>query len=85
MNSINNQETSLSKDKILINRAKIGAEIRRIRENINLSQEQLADKMHVNRTTISKIESGKYNFSIDYLSKFAFYLDFDIVVFQKKL
>ena len=27
--------------------------------------------MHINRSTISKIENGKFNLSIDYLSKFS--------------
>ena len=30
-----------------------------------LSQDELAEKMNVNRATISKIENGKFSFSID--------------------
>ncbi len=40
--------------------------------------------MKVSRTTISKIESGKFNCSIDYLSKFSWYLDFDISLLISK-
>jgi len=60
------------------NRKKLGAEIKRIREKKEYSQEDLAVMMNVSRTTISKIENGKFNFSIDYLSKFSFFLEFPI-------
>jgi transcriptional regulator with XRE-family HTH domain len=59
-------------------RIKIGETIREIREKRGYNQEQLAEIMKVSRTTISKIESGKFNCSIDYLSKFSWFLDFDI-------
>ncbi|MDQ0477277.1 helix-turn-helix transcriptional regulator [Chryseobacterium sp. MDT2-18] len=61
-------------------RLKVGRSIREIREKRSLSQEQLADKMNISRSTISKIESGKFNCSIDYLSKFASFLDFEIIL-----
>lgn len=61
-------------------RSTIGIEIRKIRKKKGYSQEQLAQMMKVSRTTISKIETGKFNFSIDYLSKFSWFLDFDITV-----
>lgn len=65
---------------IIASRIKIGGTIREIREKRGLSQEQLADKMNISRSTISKIESGKFNCSIDYLCKFASYLDFEIIL-----
>lgn len=58
-------------------RLKMGESIREIREKRGYSQEQLAEIMKVSRTTISKIESGKFNCSIDYLSKFSWFLKFD--------
>ena len=61
-------------------RLKVAKSIREIREKRGLSQEQLADKMNISRSTISKIESGKFNCSIDYLSKFAYFLDFEIIL-----
>lgn len=61
-------------------RMKVGKSIREIREKRGLSQEQLADKMNISRSTISKIESGKFNCSIDYLSKFASFLNFEIIL-----
>jgi len=61
-------------------RLKIGEEIKKIREKNGYSQEHLANIMKVSRTTISKIENGKFNFSIDYLSKFSWVLDFDLSI-----
>lgn len=59
-------------------RLKMGESIREIREKKGYNQEQLAEIMKVSRTTISKIESGKFNCSIDYLSKFSWFLGFEI-------
>ena len=53
------------------NRCRLGTKLKNIREERNLSQEKLAELMNVDRTTISKIESGKNNCSIDYLTKFS--------------
>lgn len=75
------------KSTILGSRIKIGGTLREIRENRGMSQEQLAEKMNISRSTISKIESGKFNCSIDYLAKFASFLDFEIILqdFQQTL
>lgn len=61
-------------------RLKMGESIRQIREKKGYNQEQLAERMHISRSTISKIESGKFNCSIDYLSKFSVALGFNIVL-----
>jgi len=61
-------------------RLRMGILIREIREKRGYNQEQLAEIMKVSRSTISKIESGKFNCSIDYLSKFSWFLDFEISV-----
>jgi DNA-binding XRE family transcriptional regulator len=63
-------------------RIKIGNAIKNIREKKGYSQDELAEIMNVNRSTISKIENGKFNLSIDYLFKFSWYLDFE---FQLKV
>lgn len=60
-------------------RLKMGESIREIREKKGYNQEQLAEIMNVSRTTISKIENGKFNCSIDYLSKFSWFLGFDFL------
>lgn len=58
-------------------RIKIGDTIKGIREKKGYSQDELAGIMNVNRSTISKIENGKFNLSLDYLSKFSWFLDFE--------
>lgn len=63
-------------------RIKMGETIRKIREKKGYNQEQLAEIMKVSRTTISKIESGKFNCSIDYLSKFSWFLGFDFSIVE---
>lgn len=65
-------------------RTRIGENIREIREKKGYNQEQLAEMMKVSRTTISKIESGKFNCSINYLSKFSWYLGFDFTITNDK-
>jgi len=62
------------------NREVIGKQIRTFREKKGFSQ----DELEVNRSTISKVETGKFAITIDYLVKFAWYLDFDISVLEKK-
>lgn len=78
-NNINISSDSLE-NKIQDCRLKVGQSIREIREKRGLNQEQLAEKMQISRSTISKIENGKFNLSIDYLSKFSYFLDFEIVI-----
>jgi DNA-binding XRE family transcriptional regulator len=65
-------------------RLKMGETIREIREKRGYSQDEFAAIMEVNRSTISKIENGKFSFSIDYLSKFSWFLDFDLSVVDNK-
>lgn len=65
-------------------RIKIGDSIKNMRENKGYSQDELAEIMNVNRSTISKIENGKFNLSIDYLSKFSYHLDFEFQLKETK-
>lgn len=79
---INTDQYVKEKSVILEKRKKIGEAIRSIRENRGLSQNELAEKMNISRSTISKIEGGNFNFSIDYLSRFSLALGFEINVVQ---
>lgn len=56
-------------------RQRIGAIIQSIRVEKKLTQQQLAKKVDMIQTTISKIESGKFSASIDILSKICTALD----------
>ena len=76
---------SLIEDYILSNRKKIGESLRELREVKGFNQEQLAEIMKISRTTISKIENGKFNCSVDYLSKFSWFLRFEIKLEDKSL
>lgn len=68
---------SATEEQIKDYRLKLGDKIRIVREKRGYSQEQLAEKMDINRSTISKIENGKFNLSINYLSKFSWFLVFE--------
>ena len=86
MRNSDNQITSKSIENYLHeSRLKMGQNIREIREKRGYSQDELAEIMEVNRSTISKIENGKFSFSIDYLSKFSFFLDFDLTLLENKI
>lgn len=69
---------------IRINRSNIGMEINRYRTKKGFSQAYLADLMCISRATISKIEHGKFAISVDYLAKFAWHLDFDVRLLEKR-
>lgn len=64
-------------------RLKLGNKIRTIREQRGYSQEQLAEIMNINRSTISKIENGKFSITVDYLVRFSIFLDFEFKVIEK--
>lgn len=79
-----NKKSRPSEQYIQENREVIGKQIRTFREKKGFSQDELAEIMEVNRSTISKVETGKFAITIDYLVKFAWYLDFDISVMEKQ-
>ena len=64
-------------------RLTLGNKIRIVREQRGYSQEQLAEIMNINRSTISKIENGKFSITVDYLVRFSIYLDYEFKVVEK--
>jgi transcriptional regulator with XRE-family HTH domain len=64
-------------------REETGNRIREIREQRGLSQEQLAELMGINRSTLSKIETGKFAITIDYLYRLAWHLEFEVSITNK--
>lgn len=59
-------------------RKKIGSQVKESRETKGYSQYDLAEMLNVNRSTISKIERGKFAFTIDFLAKLSWYLKFEL-------
>ena len=64
-------------------RLKLGEAIKKTREERGYSQDQLAEKMNINLSTISKIENGKFGITVDYLVRFSFFLDYEFKVVEK--
>lgn len=65
-------------------RIKVGETLKEMREKKGYSQDELAEAMNINRSTISKIENGKFNLSLDYLSKFSWFLEFEFQLKETK-
>ena len=76
-------ELSATEEQIKDYRLKLGDEIRIVREKRGYSQEQLAEKMDINRSTISKIENGKFGMTVDYLVRFSIFLDYEFKVIER--
>ena len=79
-----NKKSKPTEQYIQENRETIGKQIRSFREKKGFSQDELSEIMEVNRSTISKVETGKFAITIDYLVKFAWYLDFNISILEKQ-
>lgn len=54
---------------MMCNREIIGNKIKNIRQKKGLTQSQLSKMSKLTRTTISKIEAGKFNASIDLIER----------------
>lgn len=76
-------ELSTTENQIKDYRLKLGNKIRVVREQRGYSQEQLAELMNINRSTISKIENGKFSITVDYLVRFSIFLDYEFKVVEK--
>lgn len=50
---------------------KAGMELKKLRKELNISQEELAHKMKVKREFIARIESGEQNVTIETLNRVA--------------
>ena len=62
----------------------IGKIIRTMRRENNLSQEELANKVFLGRTTLSDYEREKTDINFDYLEKIANACGYDILFVNKK-
>ena len=79
-----NKQSRATEQYIRENREAIGKQIRAFREKKGFSQDELAEIMGVNRSTISKVETGKFAITIDYLVRFAWHLDFELALIKKQ-
>lgn len=70
-------------DQILQARKIIGLFIKQSREERNLTQAELAEKIGVKEYTIVKIEHGKFNFGIDLFNKLSIALAFKMEIILK--
>jgi len=69
---------NISEEYIIHQRMEIGRRLKEIREARGLSIKELADQSNIDRTTISKIEAGMWNFGINILIMYAKFLGFEI-------
>jgi transcriptional regulator with XRE-family HTH domain len=76
-------ELTVTETQIKDYRFKLGDKIRQVRELRGYSQEQLGDIMRINRSTISKIENGKFSITVDYLVRFSIFLNYEFKVIEK--
>ena len=76
-------ELSVTELQIKDYRLKLGDMIRIVREKRGYSQDHLAEKMDINRSTISKIENGKFGITVDYLVQFSIFLDYEFKVIER--
>lgn len=61
----------MSRHRDITERLRIGSRLRELREELKMTQQQVADATGVPRSNISQIESGKHSISIDLLAKIA--------------
>ena len=52
-------------------RQEIEAQLRQVRKEQGMTQERLAEKVGTRKSNISRLESGRYNPSLDFLEKVA--------------
>lgn len=62
-------------------RAKVGARIKELRKNLQLTQEALAFKSEVDKTYLNEVENGKRNVSVINLEKIILALEVNIKQF----
>ncbi len=77
-------ESPLTEVKVKEFRLKLGDTIRLVREERGYSQEKLAEMMGVSRSTISKIENGRFSITVDYLVRFSISLDYEFKVVERQ-
>lgn len=75
---------NISEEYLLAHRKEICDQLRRRREALGMSQDDLAEKTGASRSTVSKIENGEWNFGFAFLTAFLEALDLEIEMKEKK-
>jgi len=65
---------NITAEELIAERKRIGNLLRELREQKGLTQQELSEQLGISRSTIPKIEDGKWNFGIDTLTLFQKYL-----------
>lgn len=65
---------------MIANAKQLGLKLRQLRQDRGLDQKNMAAKMGVSRETVSKIESGRFNISVERLLLVLDCLDCEIVI-----
>ena len=76
-------KSNINPEYILETRKIYGSWIKLLREGKGWSQQELADRIGISRTTINKIEHGAWNFGIDTITILAVHLDFFVFFLEK--
>lgn len=63
--------------------SKIGSHLRKIREGVGMTQEELSEKAGYYRTYIGKIEQGQYSPSLHTIWRISYILGYDLNKFFK--
>jgi len=64
-------------------RKQIGEQLKSHRLKKGFSAKEFASKLNINPATVTKIEKGYWNFSIEYLLKFTNQLDLELIIKEK--
>lgn len=62
------------------NAQQIGARLRKLRVESGITAQQMAVKIKVSESTISKIENGRFNFGVNTMGKYAEALGVEIKI-----
>jgi len=68
----------VTREKAQSTRVRFGLAVRKRRQELSISQEELADRAELHRTYISDIERGRRNLSLDNIEKLALALELSL-------
>ncbi len=68
----------MTREKAQSIRVRFGLAVRKRRQELSISQEELADRAELHRTYISDIERGRRNLSLDNIEKLALALELSL-------